>query len=73
VLRPDGTGLRALTRFAHGTPNALAGSWSPDGRQIALKTDESGDYQLYVMRADGSNRRRITTNLREPSGMIWAR
>jgi Tol biopolymer transport system component len=72
VLRPDGTGLRALTRFAHGTPNALAGSWSPDGRQITLKTDESGDYQLYVMRADGSNRRRITTNLSEPSGIMWA-
>jgi TolB protein len=73
VLRPDGTGLRALTDFAEGTPNALAGSWSPDGRLIAFKSDESGAYQIHLMNADGSDRRRITHNLTEPSGIVWAR
>ncbi|MDQ3871487.1 MAG: hypothetical protein M3301_07735 [Chloroflexota bacterium] len=73
VLRPDGTGLRALTDFAGGTPNALAGSWSPDGRLIAFKSDESGAYQIHLMNADGSDRRRITHNLTEPSGIVWAR
>jgi TolB protein len=73
LLRPDGTGLRALTHFKGASPNALAGSWSPDGRRIVVKTDESGDYQLYLMHADGSNRRRITNNLTEPSGIVWAR
>ena len=72
VLRPDGTGLRALTHFKGGSPNALAGSWSPDGRSVVLKTDESGDYQLYLMDADGGNLRRITRNLTEPSGIVWA-
>jgi Tol biopolymer transport system component len=73
TLRPDGTRLRALTRFKGGHPNALPGSWSPDGRRIVLKTDESGDFQLYVMNASGGNRRRITNNLTEPSGIVWAR
>jgi TolB protein len=71
VLRPDGSGLRALTRFKGGSPNALPGSWSPNGRTIALKTDESGDYQLYLMDADGRKRRRITDNLTDPSGIVW--
>jgi Tol biopolymer transport system component len=73
LLRPGGNGLRALTDFKGGSPNALAGSWSPDGRRIVLKTDEGGDYQLYVMDADGGNRRRITNNLTEPSGIVWVR
>jgi TolB protein len=71
VLRPDGTGLRSLTHFKAGSPNALPGSWSPDGRRIILKTDETGDFQLYLMDADGGNRRRITSNLIDPSGIVW--
>jgi TolB protein len=71
VLRPDGSGLRALTRFKGGSPNALPGSWSPSGRRIALKTDESGDCQIYLMDADRGERRRITNNLTDPSGIVW--
>jgi Tol biopolymer transport system component len=73
LLRPDGNGLRALTHFSGGTPNALAGSWSPDARLIAFKSDESGDYQIHLMNADGRDRRRLTDNLTEPSGIVWAR
>jgi Tol biopolymer transport system component len=73
VLRPEGGGLYALTHFNGGQPNALAGSWSPDGRRIVLKTDESGDFQIYLTDANGGKRRRITNNLTEPSGIVWAR
>lgn len=73
LLRPDGSRLRALTHFKGGHPNALAGSWSPDGRRIVLKTDESDDFQLYVTDANGGTRRRITDNLTDPSGIVWAR
>jgi TolB protein len=73
VLSPDGSGLRALTHYQGGAPNALAGSWSPDGRRIAFKTDESGDFQLYLMDADGGKRRRITSDLIDPSGIVWGR
>jgi TolB protein len=72
LLRPDGTRIRALTHFRGGHPNALAGSWSPDGRRIALKTDESGSFQLHIADANGGHRRRITNNLTDPIGFVWA-
>jgi TolB protein len=71
VLRPDGSGLHPLTRFRGGKANAIAGAWSPDGRSIAFKSDEGGDFQLYLMAADGSHRRRITSHLDDPTAIAW--
>jgi TolB protein len=36
--------------------------WSPDGTRIAFATAEA----IYVMRADGSGRRRLVSQLRHP-------
>jgi TolB protein len=44
VMRPDGSGVKRLTRTNGGLP-----AWSPDGRHIVFA---AGD--LFVMRADGS-------------------
>src|SRR5262249_1399619 len=35
-------------------------SYSPDGSQIAFESDRSGQQQIYVMNADGSNPHRIS-------------
>jgi hypothetical protein len=35
-------------------------AWSPDGRHIAFVSDRDGDPEIYVMRADGTNQKRIT-------------
>ena len=43
--------------------------WSPDSRYIAFSSKLSGNYDLYVMNADGSNRRRLTDR---PSDIICA-
>lgn len=51
VLEPDGT-VRQLTRLPRG---AFSPAWSPDGRWIAFVA--AGD--IFVMRADGSDIRRL--------------
>ena len=37
-------------------------SWSPDGSKIAFAADRSGDYEVYVMNADGTGLTRLTFN-----------
>jgi TolB protein len=44
VMRPDGSGVKRLTRARAETP-----AWSPDGRYIVFSAG-----RLFVMRSDGS-------------------
>jgi len=36
--------------------------WSPDGKWIAYISDESGENELYVMKPDGTEKKRLTKN-----------
>jgi Tol biopolymer transport system component len=36
--------------------------WSPDGKQIAFSGNRDGDWEIYVMNADGSGERQLTHN-----------
>ena len=38
--------------------------WSPDGTKIAFVSRRTGEYQIYVMDADGKNQIRLTDGLR---------
>jgi Tol biopolymer transport system component len=44
---------------ADGT-SSVRPAWSPDGTRIAFQTSENNAYHVYVMAADGSNRRLIS-------------
>ncbi len=69
VINADGTGLRRLTRTAALETHPV---WSPDGRRIAFTSDRHAKrgrleplgpaFELYTMRADGRDVRRVTRN-----------
>jgi Tol biopolymer transport system component len=60
VVRADGTGLVQLTS---GAGNNDYPAWSPDGTKIVFISDRSGMGQVWVMNADGSNPKQLTTDL----------
>lgn len=65
TLRPDGTGLRRLTDLG----DATGPSWSPDRRWIAFIRKGS---ELWVMRSDGSGRRKVTGWMDGHAGLSWS-
>lgn len=60
TIRPDGSGARRLTHYAGGSTNAVAGSFSPDGKQIVFRFEKDGKYALAVIDRDGGNLRLLT-------------
>lgn len=53
----DGTGLVRLTTSP---ASDIIGAYSPDGRKVAFLSTRDGNFQLYVMNADGSSIKRLT-------------
>ena len=56
VVNVDGTNERNIT---HSPENEEVASWSPDGSQIVFQMQELGGTSIWVMDADGQNRRRL--------------
>lgn len=60
-------GFRTMSRAQpDGMPmmrwNNAAPAWSPDGSQIAFMTDRTGQWEIWIMNADGSNQRPMFPN-----------
>jgi Tol biopolymer transport system component len=53
--------LRQSTPLIVSTRLDLSPAWSPDGGRIAFLSDRSGDLELWICGADGSNPVRLTT------------
>jgi len=53
TINPDGTGRRQLTHVG-ATQAAGAPDWSPGGDKIVYESNQTGDYRIWVMNADGS-------------------
>jgi TolB protein len=58
TINPDGTGLRQLTHVG-AAQAAGAPDWSPGGDKIVYESNQTGDYRIWVMNADGSGQTRL--------------
>jgi Tol biopolymer transport system component len=59
TVRPNGSGLQRLTHVPADAAAALP-SWSPDGTKIAFESNVSGNYEIWIMDADGRHKTQIT-------------
>jgi hypothetical protein len=73
VSNTDGTGQLRLTNSpgSEGGPTGTGvddndgeslPSWSPDGTKIAVASNRDGNWEIYVVNADGSGSQRLTNN-----------
>jgi dipeptidyl aminopeptidase/acylaminoacyl peptidase len=58
TINPGGTGRRQLTHVG-AAQAAGAPDWSADGTKIVYESNQTGDYRIWVMNADGSGQRRL--------------
>jgi Tol biopolymer transport system component len=59
TIRPDGSGLRQVTHVRAGK-HALNPGFSATGKKIAFESDVSGNFEIWVMNADGSGKTELT-------------
>jgi Tol biopolymer transport system component len=67
TIRPDGSGLVRLT-----TQQGEYPSWSPDATHLAFASARDGDYEIYVMNADGTGQRALTANATYDMYPAWS-
>ena len=73
VMNADGTNPVNLTPDPlPGITNELRPAWSPDGSRIAYASNAGGDMDLWTMRADGSDKRRITNTPDYDTEPTWS-
>ena len=57
MVAADGSSLERITHAGARNP-----VWSPDGTRIAFDSTRDGDYEIYVIGADGTDLRQLTNN-----------
>jgi Tol biopolymer transport system component len=70
VADRDGSGLRSVSGLADGFENA--GSWSPDGRFVAVNGVAHGNTDIYVVSVEGGSSRRLTESPSIDSDPEWS-
>jgi Tol biopolymer transport system component len=69
IVNADGSGLQRLTR---NPANDFDPTLSPDGSQIAFRSERDGNNEIYVMRADGSGQHDLSQDPADDWGPTWS-
>ncbi len=72
VINTDGTGLTSLIDDDGQGWTYMSPAWSPDGSQIAFGSSRDGGWDIYVISADGSGLRRLTTHGARDDSPAWS-
>jgi Tol biopolymer transport system component len=71
TVKPDGSDLVELTHRSGSNVEAIAGSYSPDGRWIVFRFDNYDRFRLMKMRPDGTGKTLIVQQRLKQRGMDW--
>ena len=63
--------LLTAKKLTDNIDNNTAPVWSPDGKEIAFNSDAGNNKDIYIMNADGSNSRRLTTDKANDGFPSW--
>ncbi len=72
VMEKDGQNSVALTNPDEDGISRQA-SWSSDGKKFAYASRKYGDFDIWTMNTDGSNKRRITSIPGDEAKPVWSR
>jgi TolB protein len=71
VMNADGGGWRQLTSTS-GTHDDEEPAWSPDGKKIVFSSNRDGNWELYIMDANGKNQTRLTHTPAAERNPAWS-
>jgi Tol biopolymer transport system component len=66
----DAAGKHPLCLVAYG--GVMTGAYSPDGLKVVLSNNTDGDYDIFVMNADGTGQRQLTHNSSNDQQPAWS-
>ncbi|MCW4032527.1 MAG: hypothetical protein NWF08_03940 [Candidatus Bathyarchaeota archaeon] len=64
--------LRGIIQLTHNIATDITPTWSPDGTKIAFASNRDGDYEIFVMNADGMNQSQLTFNGIDDNYPAWS-
>lgn len=72
IFEPEAeTALFTLRDLTPETTMDMMPAWSPDGEQIVFQSERDGNWEIYIMNADGSDPLRLTENDAQDTYPAW--